>query len=82
MHFQMSVYMHVCLCLLPSLNHACLGERSEAEDSGVREVRPALHHPGGEEEGDESEGDGRTGREGELYPEFDKEVRRPPGGEL
>lgn len=62
--------------------HACAGEWSEAEDSGVREVRPALLHPGGEEEGDESEGDGRAGREGELYPGPDQEVRRPSGGEL
>lgn len=27
-----------CACLLLSLTHACIGERSEAEDPGVREV--------------------------------------------
>lgn len=58
------------------------GEWSEAKNCGVREVRPAVHHPGGEEEADESEGDGRTGREGELYPGPDQEVRGPSGGEL
>lgn len=68
--------------LLLSLTDACIGEWSEAENSSVWEVWPALHYPGDEEEGDDSEGDGWTRREDELYPGPDQEVRRPSGGEL
>lgn len=68
--------------LLLSLTDACIGEWQEAENAGVWEVRPALLYPGEEEEGDDSEGDGWTGREVELYPGPDQEVWRPSGGEL
>lgn len=58
------------------------GERSQAEDDGLREVRPAVFYAGGEEAGDEPEGDRRAGGEAELYPWPDQDVRRPPGAEL
>lgn len=73
--------MCVCVCVYASV-YAYIGEWPQAKNSGVREVRPFVRHPGGEETGDESEGDGRTGREGDLHPGPDQEVWRPSGGEL
>lgn len=71
-------------CIPPSPYHpfTCTGEWSEAENPGVREIRPAVLRPGREEEGDESESDSRAGREGELHPRSDEEIQRPPRGGL
>lgn len=68
--------------LIFSFVRVYIGKWPEAKNCGVREVRPVVHHPGGEEEADESEGDGRTGRESELHPGPYQEVRGPSGGEL
>lgn len=74
---------YVCACVsvfLPFIAHK--GKRSQAEEYGVREVRPTVRHSGGKEERDESESDSRTGGEGQLYPRPDQEVRGPSRGEL